>query len=120
MKQQHGMSGISFLILVILGLIIFRGVLVVVPLYFDDINVGTILDNLDESERITRTTSTRDVRAEVARRLDSNNIKIDTDGVIISRERNAIVLDWTYENRAHFIGNIDVVLTFHQHKEFSK
>ncbi|TNC92419.1 DUF4845 domain-containing protein [Thalassolituus sp.] len=120
MKTQQGMSSVTFLSLILVGVILLRGLLVIVPIYFDDMEVGIILDNLEESGKVGNTTSVRDVRAELARRLSSNDIRVSVDGVVITRERGGVVLDWTYENRGHFLGNIDVVLTFHQRKEFTK
>ena len=120
MNTQRGMTTVSFLILVFIGIILLRGVLVVAPIYFDDTEVGIILDNMEESGKVNRLTPVREVRAELARRLMDNDINISADGVQVSRTSTALVIDWTYENRGHFLGNIDMVLTFHKHKEITK
>jgi len=117
MKQnQHGMTTATALLLILIGIVLLRAVMVIVPIYFDDTEVGIVLDNMEESGKVTARTSERSVRDELERRLRNNNIQVTTDKLLVKRDRNTLTIDWTYENRGHFLANVDFVLTFQHQK----
>lgn len=117
MKQnQHGMTTATALLLILIGIVLLRAVMVIVPIYFDDTEVGIVLDNMEESGKVTARTSERSVLDELERRLRNNNIQVTTDKLLVKRDRNTLTIDWTYENRGHFLANIDFVLTFQHQK----
>ena len=115
-RNQHGMTTATALLLILIGIILLRAVMVIVPIYFDDTEVGIVLDNMEESGKVDARSSERSVRDELERRLRNNNIQVTTDKLIVKRDRNTLTIDWTYENRGHFLANIDFVLTFQHQK----
>lgn len=115
-RNQHGMTTATALLLILIGIILLRAVMVIVPIYFDDTEVGIVLDNMEESGKVDARSSERSVKDELERRLRNNNIQVTTDKLIVKRDRNTLTIDWTYENRGHFLANIDFVLTFQHQK----
>ena len=115
-RNQHGMTTATTLLLMLIGIILLRAVMVIVPIYFDDTEVGIVLDNMEESGKVDARSSERSVKDELERRLRNNNIQVTTEKLIVKRDRNTLTIDWTYENRGHFMANIDFVLTFQHQK----
>ena len=115
-RNQHGMTTATTLLLILIGIILLRAVMVIVPIYFDDTEIGIVLDNMEESGKVNARSSERSVKDELERRLRNNNIQVTTDKLIVKRDRNTLTIDWTYENRGHFLANIDFVLTFQHQK----
>ncbi len=115
-RNQHGMTTATTLLLILIGIILLRAVMVIVPIYFDDTEIGIVLDNMQESGKVNVRSSERSVKDELERRLRNNNIQVTTDKLIVKRDRNTLTIDWTYENRGHFLANIDFVLTFQHQK----
>lgn len=115
-RNQHGMTTATALLLILIGIVLLRAVMVIVPIYFDDTEVGIVLDNMEESGKVNARSSERSVKDELERRLRNNNIQVTTDKLIVKRNRNTLTIDWTYENRGHFLANIDFVLTFQHQK----
>lgn len=115
-RNQHGMTTATTLLLILIGIILLRAVMVIVPIYFDDTEVGIVLDNMEESGKVDARSSERSVKDELERRLRNNNIQVTTEKLIVKRDRNTLTIDWTYENRGHFMANIDFVLTFQHQK----
>ena len=115
-RNQHGMTTATTLLLILIGIILLRAVMVIVPIYFDDTEVGIVLDNMEESGKVDARSSERSVKDELERRLRNNNIQVTTDKLLVKRDRNTLTIDWTYENRGHFLANIDFVLTFQHQK----
>ena len=115
-RNQHGMTTATTLLLILIGIILLRAVMVIVPIYFDDTEIGIVLDNMQESGKVNARSSERSVKDELERRLRNNNIQVTTDKLIVKRDRNTLTIDWTYENRGHFLANIDFVLTFQHQK----
>ena len=115
-RNQHGMTTATALLLILIGIVLLRAVMVIVPIYFDDTEIGIVLDNMEESGKVNARSSGRSVKDELERRLRNNNIQVTTDKLIVKRDRNTLTIDWTYENRGHFLANIDFVLTFQHQK----
>lgn len=117
MKQhQHGMTLIATLLLILIAIILLRAVMVIVPVYFEETEVEIVLENMVESGQVTVRSSEKSVREELERRLKNNNIDVQTDKLIVQRNRDELVIDWTYQNRAHFVSNIEFVMTFQHQK----
>jgi len=119
-QHQQGMTNVAILLTILGVLIIFRAAMVLLPLYFDDTEVGIILDNVEAAGTITTRSSDKVIKSELERRLSNNGINITTDGVRVSRTRDALTIVWDYENRGHFLANIDFVLTFQRQKVISQ
>ena len=115
-RNQHGMTTATALLLILIGIVLLRAVMVIVPIYFDDTEIGIVLDNMEESGKVNARSSERSVKDELERRLHNNNIQVTTDKLIVKRNRNTLTIDWTYENRGHFLANIDFVLTYKHQK----
>ncbi|GAA6144143.1 MAG: hypothetical protein CSH37_07085 [Thalassolituus sp.] len=115
-QYQHGMTTVTALLLILIAIILLRAVMVIVPIYFDDTEVGIVLENMEESGKITARSNDKAVREELERRLRNNNIDVQTEKLSVQRNRNELVIDWTYQNRAHFLGNIEFVMTFQHQK----
>lgn len=119
-QHQQGMTNVGILLTILGVLIIFRAAMVLLPLYFDDTEVGIILDNVEAAGTITTRSSDKVIKSELERRLSNNGINITTDGVRVSRTRDSLTIVWEYENRGHFLANIDFVLTFQRQKVISQ
>jgi FlaG/FlaF family flagellin (archaellin) len=119
-QHQQGMTNVAILLTILGVLIVFRAAMVLLPLYFDDTEVGIILDNVEAAGTITTRSSDKVIKSELERRLSNNGINITTDGVRVSRTRDALTIVWDYENRGHFLANIDFVLTFQRQKVISQ
>ncbi|MEC8442774.1 MAG: DUF4845 domain-containing protein [Pseudomonadota bacterium] len=119
-QHQQGMTNVAILLTILGVLIVFRAAMVLLPLYFDDTEVGIILDNVEAAGTITTRSSDKVIKSELERRLSNNGINITTDGVRVSRTRDALTIVWEYENRGHFLANIDFVLTFQRQKVISQ
>lgn len=110
------MTLIATLLLILIAIILLRAVMVIVPVYFEETEVEIVLENMVESGQVTVRSSEKSVREELERRLKNNNIDVQTDKLIVQRNRDELIIDWTYQNRAHFVSNIEFVMTFQHQK----
>ena len=106
------MSRTSFLLMLMLGIVFIRALIAVVPAYFAYIEVGVILDSLQDSSRITAETRSSEVARIIGERLKADNVDPSQDALDISRSGNDFVIEWQYETRRDFLANIDLVLSF--------
>lgn len=120
MKHQRGATAISILFAILVVIIFVRAGMALVPMYWDDKLVGTILDNMYDSQEIRAETSPNRLKQQLEQRLQSNNVQLSTKDVKIRAVRNGLELDWQYEQRANWFGNVDLVMTFHRQKDFSQ
>lgn len=119
MKKQQGMTIPSLLVVGLIGILLVKAAFAVVPMYWDDRMLTTVLNKLAES-RDERTQSPQALKKVIGERLSSNHLAIPMDKLDIGQTDGRLVMKWDYERRANWIGNIDVVARFHQQKEFKK
>jgi hypothetical protein len=119
-KKQLGLSMPGVLALMVLAIMILRAAISLIPMYWDDVMVGSILDTIQETKAISSKTSTSDAKRLLEKRFQSNNLPISTDQLEIDRSERRLVLTFTYERRDDFLSNIDFVLTFTHRKDFTQ
>ncbi|MGK0673277.1 MAG: DUF4845 domain-containing protein [Halothiobacillaceae bacterium] len=113
-KQQRGMSFVGILITAsFLGVLVVAG-LNILPLYMDDMKVSSIFRTLEKEGNAQMSRS--DIVKFIQNRLSINDIddKIALDGLQVETfpgNGKRVVLE--YEARAHLLGNLDAVATFH-------
>ena len=120
MKHQRGATAISILFAILVAIVFVRAGMALVPMYMDDKVVGTVLENMYDSEEVRAETNPNRLKQHLEQRLQSNNVQLSTKNVKIRAVRTGLELDWEYEQRANWFGNVDLVMTFHRQKDFSK
>lgn len=118
MRKQAGMTLPSMLLFGLVGLLLLKAAFAVVPMYWDDKMLTTVLSKMQTSSATKDNNSARKLLGLIERRLDENNLSIPTDNAIIKANKSGLTLDWQYERRANWISNIDIVVRFNQQAEF--
>lgn len=119
MRNQKGMSFASVMLMIAVGALLLKGAFTLIPMYWQNQMVSTILDSMDESGEVKELSVTR-VRNLVLERLVINDLKLDTKELTITEQKGGFHIEWPYEIRGTLLGNIDMVVRFHQSKEFTK
>lgn len=118
MRQQRGMSMVSILLLLVgAGLLLKAGV-GVFSMYWDHKMIGTVLDNMRSASEDRVEIRPNQLRRILQDRLSSNNLNVSLDGLEFRPLQGGVQLDWRYEMRRTWLGNVDLVMTFHQSQEF--
>lgn len=117
MRKQSGITVPSALIIAILGILFIKAVISLVPVYWDDRMITTVLGQLKDSPEFKKN-SVNDMYREVERLLSRNNLKVSTENLeIILLDSNSVTIEWEYERRIGWVGNIDFVVTFKHQEE---
>ena len=108
---------LTTLCFLLLGFILIMSLIRIVPIYVDNFTLNRIIGNMDGSSQI-RDASSREIRDALDRRLQVDNIEgLDVSDVDINVDGDVATLTFTYERRAPFIGNLEVIVTFdHEHE----
>lgn len=118
MHKQKGMTIPSMLVVGLISLLLIKAAFAVVPMYWDDKMLSTVLNKMQSSPASQSINSPKQLKGLIEDRLSSNNLNISTDTAIIQPGKTGLVLDWKYERRANWIANIDIVMSFHHQAEF--
>lgn len=116
--KQSGMTGIGWLI--VLGLIGFFALAAirVAPIYMEGFKVRSALESLNKVPNITRKSNAEIVK-DLFKTFSVDNItNVEREDVIISKEDGRLTVEVEYEARGKFMGNLDVVASFHEKVEF--
>ncbi len=110
--KMAGMSGLGFLLLlVVIG---FFALLVIrlFPVYLEHYNVSSSLKSL-QSEAQLEAMSNAEIRASLLRRFEVNDVThVGKEDIKIEIEDGARRVNIAYEVRKPFLGNIDLVVSF--------
>lgn len=119
MRNQKGMSTASVMLMIAVGALVVKTAFTLIPMYWQNQMVSTILETMDESGE-TKNLSANRVKKLMEERLEKNNLTLDTKTLSITEHKSGLLLDWPYEIRDSWLGDIDLVVSFHQSKEFTK
>ncbi|MBI1195258.1 MAG: DUF4845 domain-containing protein [Gammaproteobacteria bacterium] len=112
--RQSGMSILSLLAAVaVLGLV-FTFAIRLVPVYIQHFNVVSSLKNVAEEAKNGGSTAKADIRNAMLRQFSVNDIDLGREVIAVNTtkdRRTEVVVD--YEVRKPFVGNIDLVVHFH-------
>ncbi len=114
---KHKQGGLTFIsIAFILALIAFFTLLVlrIVPIYMDHGKVVSTMEALENTVDIEKKS-----RYEIIRMIENRfNIgyvdHIDKDDFVITKKANYVKIELEYETVAHIVGNLSVLVEFHE------
>ncbi|PLY14075.1 MAG: DUF4845 domain-containing protein [Sedimenticola sp.] len=112
LKNQKGMTFLSWLI--VLALIGFFALLTIkiVPIYLENYTVKSILESLNDEPLITQKTA-REVKSMVIRRIDINGIyDLKSDNVTVKKSPGIMDVKIEYTVQKNMAGNLDIVVKF--------
>lgn len=117
-NRQHGFSTITMLMAVLIGFFAITVLVRIVPVYIDDFTLSQIIESLGEHEGARRLETERDVRKYLEKRVDMEDLDaVNVRDMAINYGNQLLTVDYEYEVRTTFMGNIDAVIKFEQHHE---
>ncbi len=111
-KKMKGLTGLSFLLLLLL--IGFFALLAIrlFPIYLEHYNVTTSLKSL-QSEAQQAPLGRKEIKDLLLRRFQINDIShVDKDQIKVQSQNGGKLVTIAYEVRKPFIGNIDLLVSF--------
>ncbi|OEY98034.1 DUF4845 domain-containing protein [Acinetobacter qingfengensis] len=113
LKKQRGVSYIGIFIGILLAALALKIMIAIWPAYWDDRIINSEIEK--SLQNLSKTKNSERFKQDLISRLSINNIQdIDLDKVLNVDDSDGITIKKDYEVRKHFIGNIDLVLTFKQ------
>jgi len=111
-KQQHGLTLISWLIVIVF--LLFQVVIAmnVLPVYITDSSVKGIVEALPADPK-AQAMAPRDLKALVAKRLSMNSVyDVTANDVTVKKGHGVNIVTVEYEPRGKLIGNLDYIVSF--------
>lgn len=118
MRKQAGMTIPSMLLVGLICLLLLKAAMAIVPMYWDDRMLSTVLNKMQGTTEIASNNSPKQLKKMIEERLSNNNLDISTDSAVIKVEKTGLTLDWQYERRSNWVSNIDIVVSFHHQADF--
>lgn len=111
MKKQYGASMYSMLVFLLLLLFAITFTVKVVPFYFDDATIKSVIKEVAQkagAEKMSRT----DIQDSIYKHLLVNNLTEYAEQIELDEKGQSDRLVMDYERRSHLISNIDIVVHF--------
>lgn len=112
LKKQHGITLLSWLI--IIAFVGFQAMILIkiLPVYFTDSSVKSLWAGLENDSTLVGATPKR-IRDSVIKRLKINNVyALTKDDIKIKKKKGAYVVSVEYEPRGTIVGTLDYIMTF--------
>ena len=120
MQKQRGMSMVSVLAILVGVALLLKAAFGLFSIYWDHKMISTVLEKMHSNPDERSEVRPAQLKRIIQERLDSNNIDVDMSGLTFRPAQNGVQLDWQYEMRRTWLGNVELVVTFNQNQEFSK
>jgi len=118
--NQKGMSMLSMLVVVIL---VASGLMLsiqIVPMYINDLAIKKALESLQDEDNLYRIPKPR-IRIMLARKLSADYARdFKNDEIIITKNKDTVVIEIVYESRVSAVANLDIVAKFNHRLEKQK
>lgn len=118
MRQQRGMSMVSVLVILIGAALLLKAAFGLFSMYWDHKMIGTVLEKMHSNPDERSEVRPAQLKRIIQERLESNNINVDMSGLNFRPVANGVQMDWRYEMRRTWLGNVDLVVSFYQNQEF--
>ncbi len=118
-RKQHGLTMISWIVVIVF--LLFQAVIAmnVLPVYITDSSVKSVMEILLTDPK-AQGLSPRDLKVLVARRLSMNSIyDVTSKDVSIKKGRGVNIITIEYEPRGKLIGNLDYIVSFKHEAQVS-
>lgn len=112
MNRQHGMTMVSWL--VVLGVLVFFILIGIkmVPTYLENYSIQQVLVTM-ENDRAVRKMTSRQMKESFMKRLKINSVyEFDRDWIKIKKEKFGMRMSVDYEIRKPVAGNVSILMTF--------
>ncbi len=112
LKNQQGMTMISWLVVGVF--VMFQVVIAmnVIPVYLTDSSVKSIMDNLP-NDHIAQGTPVNALKGLVAKRLSMNSVyTIKAEHIKVKKGSNENIVTIEYEPRGKLFGNLEYIVSF--------
>ena len=116
--RQHGMTMMSWLI--VLGILVFFILIGIkmVPTYLENYSIRQVLKNM-ENDREVRKMTPPELKKSFMKRLKINSVyDFDRDAIKIKKEKEGTSFTVTYEVRKPVAGNVAIVMSFSESATF--
>lgn len=114
-SQQHGLTMISWLVVIVF--LLFQAVIAmnVIPVYLTDSSVKNIMQTLP-SDMNARNAGTKELKGLVSKKLSINNVyTVKPEHIKVKKGRGENIVTIEYEPRGKLIGNLEYIVLF-QHE----
>lgn len=119
MHKQAGLTLPSMLVVGLVALLLIKAAITVVPMYWDNRMLSTLMNNMESTTDLPATA--QGLVKQIDDMLGRNNLPIPTtDAKVKAHSTGGFSLDWDYERRGNWFGNVDIVVRFNQTREFTK
>ena len=112
MKNQKGLTLISWL--AILGLVLFNGIIAlnIVPVFLNDHSVKTTMESLGTDSSL-RGATPKKIKSIITKRLRVNNVySVTKDNIDLKKSKHDYIVTIEYEPRGKLIGPVDFIVSF--------
>lgn len=116
-NQQRGMTGIGWLFVIAMFVMVMLIVIKLVPAYIDQFNVSSVLSSL-KSEPGIGTMTVQEVNTTIMKRLDINMVKeVKSDDIYITQQGGNRIVEIEYQVQRKLLANVDVLIKFNNRIE---
>ncbi|MGD8568777.1 MAG: DUF4845 domain-containing protein [Gammaproteobacteria bacterium] len=118
--KQHGLTMPTIAALFALLAFFVLIALTLFPIYMENFNVSSHVKRLGHDARMGEL-SKHELESTLLKRFGIDDVKnVHAEDIIISDTDGGYLIEVDYEVRKHFIGNIDIVASFHEEQEVKK
>ena len=114
LSKQHGLTAISWVVVIAIAAMFAIFLLRLIPIYIDGYGVGETLEYMKTEKKFIKS-STRGIKKSLLKKLNINsNYSVTAEDIYVTKKGNTVIVEIDYEVREKIVGNLDFVVSFHK------
>lgn len=118
-RSQAGITALGFLCLALLVGVVGLAVVKVTPMYLKKFRMNTVLTDI-ERELSGQGATPASIRAELSKRFSVEDIRLDPNAPKIAQSKNGYSVRVTYEERATYVADIQLLMAYDKQVEIRR
>jgi type II secretory pathway pseudopilin PulG len=118
--RQRGITFLGLMILAVLVGIVGLGAMKLTPMYINNMRLTRVLEATAQDLNTTGGASNQSIQYALAKRFSIEDINLPKDAIKIAPSKNGFSVRIQYENRAPYIADIWLLVTFDMSVEIKK
>jgi len=114
LSKQHGLTAISWIIVIAIAALFAIFLLRLIPIYIDGYSVRESVNYMKTQKELVKY-SARGIKKSLLKKLNINSVySVTAEDIYVTKKGDKVIVEVDYEVREKIVGNLDFVVSFHE------
>jgi len=114
LSKQHGLTAISWVIVIAIAAMFVIFLLRLIPIYIDGYSVRESVNYMETQKELVNY-PTRAIKKSLLKKLNINSVySVTAEDIYVTKKNGKVIVEVDYEVREKIVGNLDFIVSFNE------